>query len=256
MEKLPPLIPSARTVRKWLRAGWREIRILTAVMLLTGGLWTFAELADEVMEGETHRFDRFVLLALRNQADLSDPLGPAWFEAMARDITSLGGVVILLMVSAAAVGFLFLVRRPAAALLVVVSVGGGTLLSTLLKMGFERARPDLVPHATEVFTASFPSGHAMLSAVVYLTLGVLLARTQSRRRVKAYLLTIALLLTGMVGASRVYLGVHWPTDVVAGWCIGSAWAILCWLVARWLQYRGRMEPEAFLQERNGVGQGR
>jgi len=244
MEKPPATDERSSGLRRLTRAGWREIRILTALMLVTGGLWAFAKIAEEVMEGETRGFDRFILLALRTPSNPSDPLGPPWVEAMARDITSLGGIVVLLMVSVAAVGFLFLVRRPAAALLVVASVGGGTVLSTLLKLGFERPRPELVPHGAEVFTASFPSGHAMLSAVVYLTLGALLARTQSRRRVKAYLLTLAVLLTGMVGVSRVYLGVHWPTDVMAGWCIGSAWAILCWLVARWLQGRGRMKAES------------
>jgi undecaprenyl-diphosphatase len=115
------------------------------------------------------------------------------------------------------------------------------LLSTLLKLGFERPRPDLVPHAVVVYTASFPSGHAMLSAVTWLTLGALLMRVEPRRRVKAYVLALAVLTTLLVGASRIYLGVHWPTDVLAGWCIGAAWALMCWLAALWLQRRGRVE---------------
>jgi len=132
-------------------------------------------------------------------------------------------------------------RRRAAALLVLVAVAGGMLLSTLLKLGFERPRPDLVPHAVEVYTASFPSGHAMLSAVTWLTLGALLMRVEPRRRVKAFVLAMAVLTTLLVGASRIYLGVHWPTDVLAGWCIGAAWALICWLAALWLQRRGRVE---------------
>ena len=113
--------------------------------------------------------------------------------------------------------------------------------STLLKMGFDRARPDLVPHGSFVSTASFPSGHAMMSAVTYLTLGALLASVHSPTRVKAYLLALALVLTLLVGLSRIYLGVHWPTDVAAGWAVGAAWALLSSLAMRWLQKRGDVE---------------
>jgi undecaprenyl-diphosphatase len=147
------------------------------------------------------------------------------------------------VVSVAVIGYLAMVRKRSAALLVFVAVGGGLLLSMLLKHTFERVRPDLVPHGVRVYTASFPSSHAMLSAVTYLTLGALLTRVEPRRRLKAYLLTVAVLLTLLIGTSRVYLGVHWPTDVLAGWCVGSAWATLCWLVAQWPQRKGRVEPD-------------
>ena len=130
--------------------------------------------------------------------------------------------------------FLLHGRYPEAGLLL-VAVVGGILLTALLKLGFDRPRPDLVPHLAQVFTASFPSGHAKLSAVTYLTLGALLARIHSQVRVKAYLLLLGLLLTLLVGVSRVYLGVHWPTDVLAGWMLGGAWALLCWLAMGWLQ---------------------
>jgi undecaprenyl-diphosphatase len=132
-------------------------------------------------------------------------------------------------------------RKAHAALFVVAAVGGGMLLSTLLKMGFDRPRPDLVPHGALVYTASFPSGHATLSAVVYLTLGALLARVQPRFVLKFYLLGLAIVLTVTVGVSRVYLGVHWPTDVLAGWALGAAWALFCWAAALWLQRRGQVE---------------
>jgi undecaprenyl-diphosphatase len=127
--------------------------------------------------------------------------------------------------------------------LLAVSVGGGTLLSTLLKLGFDRPRPDLVAHLVDVRTLSFPSGHAMLSAVTYLTIGVLVARVSPKRRIKVYVTAVALVLTLAIGLSRVYLGVHWPTDVLAGWSIGAAWAMACWLGAVFLQRRGSVESE-------------
>ncbi len=193
------------------------------------------------MEGDTHAFDHAVLLALRDPADPSDPIGPWWVELAARDVTSLGSMVVLIYATAAVLGYLALSGRRAAAALVLVAVSGGMALSSLLKIGFDRPRPDLVPHAVEVSTASFPSGHAMLSAVTYLTLGALLARVQPSRRLKAFLLGLAVTLTILVGASRVYLGVHWPSDVLAGWCVGAAWASLCWFVALQLQRRGQVE---------------
>jgi undecaprenyl-diphosphatase len=220
---------------------WAELGPLAGIAAVAASLLAFAQLADEVLEGETHAFDEAILLWLRSAADLSDPVGPLWFEKMARDVTSLGSVTVLFMVSLAVAGFLAMVRKRGAALLVLASVGGGAALSSTLKLVFERDRPDLVPHAVDVYTASFPSGHAMLTAVTYLTLGALLLRVSGRRRVKAYVMGVAATLTVLVGASRVYLGVHWPTDVLAGWCIGSGWAGLCWLVAAWLQREGQVE---------------
>jgi undecaprenyl-diphosphatase len=237
-----------RLVGLWTRLRHHEVGILGSVLALGGSLWVFFWLADEVVEGDTHAFDRAVLLALRTPGRLDDPLGPFWLEQTARDITSLGGYPVLILVTLAAIGFLLIARKSAAALLVLVSIGGGMLLSSGLKNVFDRTRPDLVPHAVEVYTTSFPSGHAMLSAVTYLTLGALLARVQPRRAVKAYLLTVAIALALLIGASRVYLGVHWPTDVLAGWCAGAAWAMLCWMVAAWLQRRGRVESDTAVGE--------
>ncbi len=117
---------------------------------------------------------------------------------------------------------------------------GGVLISNLLKFGFDRPRPD-IEHATRVFTASFPSGHATLSAVTFLTLGALLTRVNSGHAAKLYFLMSAVFLTIIVGLSRVYLGVHYPSDVLAGWCVGSAWAVLCWTTALWLQRRRAVE---------------
>lgn len=206
-------------------------------------LFAFVEIAEEVGEGETATFDTAILLAFRNNADLSDPLGPAWFEGIMRDFTALGGVAVLTTVTALVAGFLLLTRKHRTAWMVIISVLGGIALSHLLKWGFGRPRPDLVPHATAVYSESFPSGHAMLSAVVYLTLGALLARTEGEVRVKIYLVSAAGFLTLLVGISRIYLGVHWPTDVLAGWAVGASWALVCWLVMLWLQGRGKVEAE-------------
>jgi undecaprenyl-diphosphatase len=220
--------------------GARELAVLLSALTAGGGLWVFAEVADEVVEGETRSLDRALLLALRSPADRADPIGPLWFEEMARDLTALGSMAVLTFVTLAVVGYLLIVRRRGAALLVTLCVGGGFVLSTLLKELFGRPRPDLVTHGATVFTASFPSGHAMLSTVTYLTLAAVLARLQPRRRVKAYLLALGLLVALVVGASRVYLGVHWPTDVVAGWSLGAAWATFAWALALLLQWRGRL----------------
>jgi undecaprenyl-diphosphatase len=223
---------------RWAR---RELALLVALALAATAIWAFAEIADDVLEGDTHAFDEAVLLALRSAADRSDPLGPGWLEELMRDVTALGSTGVLTFITLAVAGFLALQRKTHAALFVLVAVGGGMLLSHLLKIGFDRPRPDLVPHGAMVYTASFPSGHSTMAAVAYLTLGALLARVQPRRRLKLYLMGLAVLLTVAVGASRVYLGVHWPTDVLAGWALGAAWALLCWAGALWLQRRGRVE---------------
>ena len=237
----------------WL--GRHELATLVLIVLLTAMVWGFVALAGEVMEGDTRALDERILLALRTPGDLSDPLGPGWIEEVGRDFTALGGMGVLTLLTLVVAGYLIMMRRYGATLLMLVAIGGGLLASTLLKFGFDRPRPDLVPHGSIVYTASFPSGHSMLSAVTYLTLGALLARVQPRRRLKAYFLILAVLLTLMVGSSRVYLGVHWPTDVLAGWTAGAAWALLCWLIARWLQQRGAVEEDVEEEPDGELSQG-
>jgi undecaprenyl-diphosphatase len=231
----------APATRLWLRLRLNEIGPLLSLAGFGFFAWVFIAIADEVGEGATQTFDRALLLALRNPQDLADPLGPGWLEEAARDITGLGGDTVLTIVTLATVAYLLLAGKRGAALLVTVAVVGGLLLSTGLKLGFERPRPDIVSHGARVYTASFPSGHAMLSAVTYLTLGALLARVQERRRIQAFMMGLAVFMTLIVGASRVYLGVHWPSDVLAGWAVGAAWAALCWFVALQLQRRGKVE---------------
>jgi undecaprenyl-diphosphatase len=235
------VIPSREALA---RAGERlELGTVVLVLLVAGSLWAFLTIAGEVREGETAAFDRHLLLLLRDPADPTHPLGPLWLREMGRDMTALGGIAVLTLLTCVVVSFLALRRLWGAAALLLASVPGGMLVSTVLKDLFERARPDLVPHGSYVTSASFPSGHSMMAAVVYLTLGVLLARVEPKRRIKAFILAVAVVTTLLVGTSRVYLGVHWPTDVLAGWSIGAAWALLCWLVARALQRRGAIETD-------------
>lgn len=212
----------------------REIGLIAAFAIGAGLVLAFGLFADEVLEGDTAGFDRAVFLALRENGDLNNPIGPPWLEEFARDVTALGSMGFLGFITAAIAGYLLLIGERMLALLMAVAVAGGMLVSTLLKLGYNRPRPEIY-HAARVFTASFPSGHATLSAITFLTLAVLLARVHEERRVKAYFIALAILLTIAVGVSRVYLGVHYASDVLAGWCIGGAWAMICWTGALWLQ---------------------
>lgn len=224
-------------------AGWREFVLLLAVAAVCGGILTFVGVTDVVREDELHETEIRLMRDLRSAEDPSRPIGPPWLERWSREITSLGSGAVLSLMTSLVVGYLLIERWYASAVLVLVSVGGGTLLTAGLKGYFERDRPNVVPHLTDALFTSYPSGHSMMSSVVYLTLAVLLARTMKRRRVKIYLVSTALFLSFLVGLSRVYLGVHYPTDVVAGWAGGTAWALLCWLAAYWLEKRGKVEPE-------------
>jgi undecaprenyl-diphosphatase len=215
-----------------------EAVLLSLALVVVGGVWVFVEIADEVAEGSTITFDQAVLRLLRRPADPSRAIGPGWLFEVARDITALGSTSVLLLVLLAVLEYLRLARRRHELWLVFFAAVGGAALSTGLKAFFARPRPSLFPPLVPVSSPSFPSGHAMLAAVVYLTLGALLARLVARRRMKAHILGAAMFLTFLVGLTRVYLGVHYPSDVLAGWAAGLVWATGCWLVARHLQRRG------------------
>jgi undecaprenyl-diphosphatase len=226
---------------RWL--GGHELAILLALFAIAAGVWAFAKLATEVKEGETRGFDRELLLAMRRPGDLA-PLGSRAFQEAARDVTALGGVTVLGLLTVFTTVFLALDGKRHMAYFALGSVAGGMGASELLKDLVQRPRPDIVPQLVYASNTSFPSGHSMMSTVVYLTLAALLARSHGRKAVKAFFLLTAALLCLLVGVSRVYLGVHWPTDVLAGWTAGAVWALLCWLGARWLQGRKTLEPEA------------
>ncbi|MBN9256350.1 MULTISPECIES: phosphatase PAP2 family protein [unclassified Mesorhizobium] len=220
-----------------------EFPILLAGLVIAGGLWGFVELMEVARAGTPRSFDADILLAFRQAGQPNVPVGPLWLEGAMRDITSLGSASVLVLITTATIIYFLLVRRWATALLIFVAVAGGQVLSSLLKVGIDRPRPELVSHLVTETSLSFPSGHAMLSAVTYLTLGSLAARFLPGRVAKVYVLSLSVLVAILVGISRIYLGVHWPSDVLAGWCAGFAWAMLCWLVARLLQSREALPDE-------------
>jgi undecaprenyl-diphosphatase len=191
------------------------------------GLLGLALLIVAVRAGATRAFDEALLLALRTSGDLATPIGPEWIERALRDLTSLGSPASVTLITALAIGYCLLRRQFGAAALALVAIGGAGLANDVVKGLIGRARPEIVPHLADVQTLSFPSGHAALSAATCLTLAALLARGQGSRTVRLYVRAVALFIALLIGCSRVYLGVHWPTDVLAGWCLGSAWAALC-----------------------------
>ncbi len=213
-------------------------RILVALVLITLSLFAVAKVGSEFAEGESFAFDAWALVSLRDANDPSQPLGPAWLKPMFIDITALGGTTALTLLTLVAVGYLLTARKVTDAVFLAAATGGGAILGKLLKLFFARPRPEVVPHFVDVTSASFPSGHTVNSAIVYLTLGAILARVQPTRRLTRYVMVSTFVLAFLVGISRIYLGVHYPTDVLAGWAVGGTWALLCWTIARALHVDG------------------
>ncbi len=214
-----------------------EIAPLVLPLFATALIIAFSLIVTELAAGNLRDFDRSLLLSLRDPGYPAKPLGPLWLQAAARDVTALGSPAVLTLLTVAALGFLALKRRWGDALLVAFSIGGATAVSFALKDVIQRGRPDFAAEVAQMQTYSFPSGHAFLSTAAFLTLGALLASAQRESELKIYVLGGAIALAILVGVSRIYLGVHWPTDVLAGWCGGGAWAILCWLAMRRLRAR-------------------
>lgn len=225
-----------------------EVRAVFVIFAFFCAILGGAILMDFFDSGATAQFDREVLLAMREPHDVKDPLGDTWVEELGRDFTALGGFPILMLFSLAVVGFLAFTHHRKLATIFFMATLAAMLLSTALKAGFDRARPELVPHRAQVHTASFPSAHAMHAAATYLTLGGLLARFQQRRRLKIFVLAVAGTTALMVGLSRVYLGVHWPTDVMGGWALGSACALFTLMLARLLVAPAEVAHEEFVDD--------
>lgn len=217
-----------------LAKGLKESRFTTVpalmVFVFAAGVLAFVYIGHEVSEGELRQLDSAILLSLRDPADLSRLAGPWWLEETMFEITALGGYTLILLLVVAVVGFLVVAGYHGPALFVSLSIFTGWLASHGLKSFYDRPRPDIVPQLDIVHTASFPSGHAMMTTVVYLTLAAVVARLTDSLRLRIYVIAVAVVISLLVGLSRVYLGVHWPSDVAAGWALGAAWAALSWLV--------------------------
>ena len=214
-------------------------RFWRLLFLVLACIYGFIELADAVKQGQTQTVDEWVLRSLRRADDPSVPVGPPWLLEVGLDVTALGSVIVLLLMLIAVIGFMCLHRQFGMALATALTILAGSFVAFLLKYDMNRDRPTVVPHLREVTTSSFPSGHAMLSAIVYLTLGILLAQVVKGRAAKLYFLFWAMLLTFLIGVSRIYLGVHYPTDVLAGWMGGIAWALGCWFGMRYVRWKAR-----------------
>ena len=214
---------------RWL---WPIIALAGVALVATG-----AVLINELVNGDTFRWDSNILLALRHPDDLATPIGPAWLTQSAIDFSALGGFTLLWLFGAFAVGFLIYVQRRAEAAWLGGSIVGASVINALLKLALHRPRPQVVPHLAHVSNASFPSGHAMISAAVYLTLGIMLAESQPKVTARAYLVGFAGVLVLLIGCSRIYLGVHWPSDVLGGWCFGAVWALAVYAANRSLRRR-------------------
>lgn len=211
-----------------------EARILIGLVLAAGALWAFLDIGGEMAEGETDALDRRLMLSLRNPADLSDPIGSRNIEEAVRDITALGGTTLVVVVTLVTVAAFVFHKKRRHALVMAGAVLLAWLSSDVTKALYDRMRPDLVPHGAYVYSGSFPSGHSTLAAATYLTLAMLVASLETRRRSKALAYGLAGTVLVAVGFSRVYLGVHWPSDVLAGWCLGAAWALAAWIALRML----------------------
>lgn len=229
---------SVQARARWpARAPWLVIGLATLALAIL----VLAIVGRSLAGGTQFSFDKAVLLMMREPGSLAVPAGPAFLGQAMLDITALGGGTVLTIVLGSSAGYLLLRRHMLTATLVLAGGVTGPATVSVAKRIFGRERPAVVDHLVEVGSASFPSGHSANSAAVYLTLALVLAQIVRRRRERAYLLAAAAVLVLLVGLSRVYLGVHWPSDVLSGWAFGSLWAIGWWAIGHWL--RERYAPE-------------
>ncbi len=232
---------SPKTLARLARLYHQEFTVVVILLLMVGSIWLFVEIADEIQDRETLDFDSRVMWAFRLTDNPQQLVGPEWVEDEAVAITNLASNINLTLLTLGAAGFLCIKGKHHAMILLLVATVGGALLNWGLKDIFARPRPEIVPPLVYEVSHSFPSGHSMIAATVYLTLAVIVARMVSPLKLRVYLLLLATLVMVLVGLSRVILGVHYPTDVLGGWTAGAAWAALCWLVAWFLQRRGTVE---------------
>lgn len=219
--------PKPALWRPWL---WPALGLLVASLVGLGGY-----LADELIEGEGWAIDQRLLVGLRVPGDLQRPIGPHWLQQSAVDISALGGPTLMWLFGVSGLVWLLWRRHRAEAAWIAVSLIGATLISNSLKYVIGRPRPALVPHLVHVNNASFPSGHSLVSAALYLTLALMLAEDAKSWTARGAIVGFGALLVLLIGCSRVYLGVHWPSDVLGGWSFGTAWALAVFAANRWLR---------------------
>jgi undecaprenyl-diphosphatase len=214
-------------------AAWRRSERIALVLILVS-VAVFVVLMCVISSPQIQAFDDSVVRSLRESGDPANPIGPDWIKELARDYTALGGYGVLTTLTALIAIFLGLDGKHRRARFMIFVVAVGYLVMIALKAAVGRPRPEIVPYLSHFHSASFPSGHSMMSAVVYILCSLMLADLTTHKRV-GWLLAIApIVISACVGFSRVYMGVHFPTDVLAGWCAGVTWALGCWLIAkRW-----------------------
>lgn len=221
----------------------KEIKVLIVLLVLFTSSLAFFQIADEISEGETRNFDLSVIEIFRTDNNPGEPAGAIWIYEFMIDITALGGGNVLALITILVSIFLILQKHYDAFLLLLAATIGGAILSFGLKEIYGRERPDLIYRLVTVNSLSFPSGHSMMSAVLYLTQAAIVARFQKEWKVRIFLISTALFLTFIIGLSRIYLGVHYPTDVIGGWTIGLAWASFCWCIVWYIQRNRRLKTE-------------
>ena len=212
---------SAETVTLPAR-GWRidpRHALMAAAVCWIG----FAVVVIAVLGGRSTEFDGAGLRLFRTGLDLH-PRGAPWLAEAVRDYTALGGVLLRHIVAIGALVALVFLRLRREAMLLALTIIGGWLVNTALKLLVGRPRPEIVPHLTEAGGSSFPSGHSFNSAVVYISIALAFAAMSQRQSVRATVVLTAMALTLLVALSRVWLGVHYPSDAIAGWLGGAGWA--------------------------------
>lgn len=213
------------TVR-WVAAHARNAYTTFGILIL-GGLtiaiflsYGFAKIAATVVSGKTTGFDEAVM---RFMGQHQVP----WISNLMVELTMLGTGIVVAMIVAVSALFLWLYDYKNSSTLLLVTTLGGILLNNVLKLGFDRPRPQFFEWGTHVMSSSFPSGHAMSAAIVYPTVAYLAARLQKTHFARVTTMLAAALLVLLICLSRVYLGVHYPTDVLAGVVVGLAWSAFC-----------------------------
>jgi undecaprenyl-diphosphatase len=230
-------LPFVRRIKHVWHRRSHQIGPAIAVSLVLLGAFAFWELSVQVDRGRTLHFDEMLLRAMRRPDNPGVPIGPYWLHEAGLDATALGSPLVLAFFVFASIGLLYFEGQKRVAAMTAWTAGSGVVLSLFLKFLFERPRPEVVPHLRLVTSTSFPSGHSMGAAVVYLTLGVMFMKSFRSRRAKAFCMFWAVLITLVVGASRVYLGVHYPSDVLGGWIAGCGWATACWAIGQFIPNR-------------------